>query len=122
MFYFETLFGSVIYSLECDEVEEQCFTNEYEDENEGLSEPVPYILIDRVMVKKEFRGKGHGHDLMDGVLKKIRKEYPKQDIELCADPLDDDTELEWLADFYKSHGFTPEYAEGMSGVMMVIRR
>jgi ElaA protein len=71
--------------------------------------------IGRVVVAKEARNYGYGHDLMDASKEAIKNRFETEKIKLSAQT--------YLISFYKSHGFEPvgaEYLEdGIPHIAMV---
>lgn len=97
-------------------------TSDSHFDEEGYEMPGnPYVLIEKVYTHPDDRNKGVATRLMSDAMKEIESKHPNMPIKLSPIPLDKDTDIERLADFYKKFGFDemPEghmqkYAEGGS--------
>lgn len=71
----------------------------------------PYALIEKVYVHPEDRNKGIATKLMRNAMEEIKNKHPNMPVKLTPIPLDKDTDIERLTDFYKKFGFD-EMPEG----------
>ena len=78
----------------------------------------PHVHIGRVIVKKNIRGSGVGHQLMSQIMLAVIDRYPDSDVELAAQSQ--------LTDYYAKHGFKiigEEYPwDGIPHKDMLLRR
>ena len=65
----------------------------------------PYVLIHKVYVHPEDRNKGIATRLMNNAMNEIKKEHPGLPIKLFPIPLDKETDIEKLGEFYEKFGF-----------------
>ena len=79
-----------------------------------------YVLIDKVFVPKDKRGRGYGKSIIKNTLREIinNPETKGMPIKLDADPFDNGMEQEQLVEFYENLGFSSNPVDGMSGVVM----
>lgn len=78
----------------------------------------PHVHVGRVIVKKNHRSSGIGHELMSRTMMETVERFPKNNIELAAQSL--------LTDYYEKHGFKiigEEYPwDGIPHKDMIIKR
>jgi len=78
----------------------------------------PHVHVGRVIVKKDYRSSGIGHELMSRTMIETVDRFPKINVELAAQSL--------LTDYYEKHGFKiigEEYLwDGIPHKDMLIKR
>ena len=78
------------------------------DEEGDMAEGEPYVLIEKMEVYPEYRGKGHGKRLLREALADIKTQKPGMEIKLYPDAYDIDKgglEQHQLVEFYELMGF-----------------
>ena len=79
----------------------------------------PFILLDRLYIDPQNRGKGVAKKVLKEGLQDMADQYPGMDVRLLAQPLDGSTNTSDLVRLYESMGFdVDDYQDGMSGVPM----
>ena len=88
--------GFVSYGVDVEE--------KFDDEGEEL-DGEEYVLIDKIEVDEEMRGKGLGRKYLRESIKNIEKEHPGLPIRLAALPDPGTMDMSDLVDFYETEGF-----------------
>ena len=65
----------------------------------------PYVLINKVYVHPEDRNKGIATRMMNQAMSEIKQKHPNLPIRLFPIPLDKQTDIERLGEFYEKFGF-----------------
>jgi len=71
----------------------------------------PYIVIYHLYVIKRFRRKGLAKLLLQSAINLIKLQYPKLEIVIKPEPMENSISIDCLTKFYKSLGLTIVYYE-----------
>ena len=75
------------------------------------------VILDSMFVQDEHKGKGIATKMMQRFVDR----FSHRDIELVAMPLDDDTDLERLVNFYERFGFEEDADQGSESMILMTR-
>ena len=100
--------GFVSYGVDVEE--------KFDDEGEEL-DGEEYVLIEKIEVDEEMRGKGLGRKYLSESIKNIEKEHPGLPIRLAALPDHGTMDMSDLVYFYETEGFDVTNTAGDAVVM-----